>query len=484
MNYVRLSLSLLLLLLLTGALQAQDVIYSQYDKYDFRNGDYAIVGKTGNYLYTYLYGADGATLSAYDDSMNKIATVLLDFFPEKIYEVKFISYPDKIIVLYQAIESNKVIQYAATLDEKGRLRGRPVQLGTVKTGLLGATRTYFSSAISENKQTILIYSARDKGNEIEFEAKWLDDKLTITKRSNLSFNTDNSIKHGEVNISNDGAVYMAVYSETGTLNYANQYWIMSLAPGATKFDAKELVLDEKFAANGYMKVDNVNHQVYFGGFYSDKKNGDFNGIIFADLDIASGVYTSRKLIPFDNNLITTVGAKHKNHAFDNYEVKQLIVRNDGGFVLISEVHFVTTRSNYSPGIGYGAYFSPNMATMVHEFHYNDIMALSCDKDGVRKWGSYIPKEQYSQEDNGIFSSYALLNTGGTLAFLYNDFNIAQARLQLATIGADGKTDVRSFTTENTDDPNWVNRQGKQVAARELIVPCFNKKQICFARVAF
>src|SRR5881394_627169 len=103
--------------IITPVAFAQDVIYSQFDKFD-RDDEYSVVGMTGDKLYTYRNTSNGAMLDAFDDSMNKVATVLLDFFPSKIYHTQFISYPDKIIVLYQALESNKVVQYAAQLDER------------------------------------------------------------------------------------------------------------------------------------------------------------------------------------------------------------------------------------------------------------------------------------------------------------------------------------------------------------------------------
>ena len=84
MKYLKSALILLLFFYLPETTFAQDVIYSQYDKYDFRAGDYAVVGMTGGLLYNYRNTSDGAMLDAYDDSMNKTATVLLDFFPEKM----------------------------------------------------------------------------------------------------------------------------------------------------------------------------------------------------------------------------------------------------------------------------------------------------------------------------------------------------------------------------------------------------------------
>jgi hypothetical protein len=480
----RLAFAVILCISTSITLKAQDVLYSPYDKFDYRTDEYAVVGMTGGRLYTYHSTNEGAMLDAYDDSMNKTATVLLDFFPQKIYQARFIAYPDKIIALYQALESNKVVQYAALLDEKGRLKGKPIEIGYVKTGLFGATKTYFSSSVSDNKKWILVYSANDKNSETELDAKWLDDNLTIVKRSRATFKADNTVEHGEVNIANDGTVYMAAYTPVGSQNYADQFWILALPQGSTKFQQKDLPLDDKYAASGYMKIDNMNNRIYFGGFYSDKKNGSYNGIIYAAYDIASGILQNRKMIPFDAALVAAAGTRRKNHAFDNYEVRQLIVKNDGGFVLVSEIHYLTTRSNYLPGMGYYSFYSPAMSTMVREYHFNDIMALSYNKDGVRDWAADIPKEQYSQEDGGVFSSYALLNTGGTLAFLFNDFHPTRSRIQLATVGADGKTETHSFTAEGNDYPDWLPRFGKQVAARELVVPCFHKKQICFAKVVF
>src|SRR5690606_11605171 len=101
-------------------------------------------------------------LDAYNDSMIKTATVILDFFPEKIYETKFINYTDKLIVLYQAVVRNKVIQYAALLDSRGKLLKDPVKLTEEKVGIFGPNGNYFSSAISDDKSQILVYGIDQK----------------------------------------------------------------------------------------------------------------------------------------------------------------------------------------------------------------------------------------------------------------------------------------------------------------------------------
>jgi hypothetical protein len=477
-------LTVLLVILLVNTAYSQEVIYAPYDKFDYRSDAYAVVGMCGGNLYTYIRNEEGSRLDAYNDSMVKVATVILDFFPQRIYQVRFIAYPDKMMVLYQALESNKVVQYAALLDANGLLINKPIEISSTKTGIFGATKNYYSSSYSDNKKSILIYTANDKGSSIEFAGKWLDENAKITNQCKLSFETDNVPEHGEVNVANDGTVYMAAYTPIGSENYADQYWLLKLKPGADKFEATELKMGDKFATSGYTRVDNVNNRVYFGGFYSNARNGNFDGFIYASYDINSGAFTSTRFIPFGNELIAEASRGQRRYTFDNFLVRQLIVKNDGGFVLISESHYVTQRSSYTPGFGYYSFYTPYMNSQVREYHYNEIMALAYDKDGVKEWNAFIPKQQYSQEDEGVFSSYALLNTGGTLAFLFNDFDPHHSRIQLATLSADGKKEVHGLAAEGIEVPDWLPRSAKQVAGRILLVPCFHKKQICFAKVKF
>ena len=485
MRYLRPVLATLIIVFSACSAFAQDVIYSPFDKFDFRNGDYAVVGMSGGKLFTYRNTTDGAMLDAYDDSMNKSATVILDFFPDKIYQTRFIATNDRIIILYQAMESNRIVQYAALLDEKGRLKNRPIELGNIKTSIFGAMRTYFYSAVSEDKKKILIYTLNEKGNGVVMDGKWLDDSLKITRKVKATFENGEELTKGEVQIANDGTVYMAAYTVVGAQNNVADFWILTLKEGGNKFVPCTLALGNKFASNGYMKLDNLNHKLHFGGFYTDRKNGNSDGILFASTDMGADSFSVVRFIPFDDELVQAASLKERNHPFDNYLVTQVIAKNDGGFVLIAESTYITTRTNYLPSVGYySAFYTPYNTSTVKEYHYNDIMALSYNKEGVRDWKAFINKEQYSQEDGGAFASYALLNSGGSLAFLFNDFNTSRSKIQLATVDPDGKTEVSSFTPIGNNSPDWLPRAGRQVASRALVVPCLLKKQICFAKVVF
>ncbi|HTN46898.1 MAG TPA: hypothetical protein VL098_11170 [Flavipsychrobacter sp.] len=467
-------------------MQAQEVVYSDYDKFDIRTGDFSVIGKSGDRTYVYRGSADGFYLDAYDDNMVKKATVLLDFFPQKIYETRFINYPDRILVLYQAIESNRVVQYAALLDTRGRLIKNPLKLADAKTGIFGPNKSYFSSAVSDDKTKILVYGVENKGRTMQFTGVWLDSECAVEGRAHSSFTADNDLENGEGILDDHGDFYLPAYTPAGSKSYADQLWLLVLPKAGTRFQAKEFPVGEKYVANSFVKLDNVNNKIYIAGFYSDKKSGNYDGVLYGTYGIRDSAFTGSKLIAFDEKIRNATGERNKKRAFDNYQTKQIIVKKDGGFVLISEDVTIMYRQN-NPGWGgyYSSYyFGPMMTQTIKEYYYNDVFALSYDGNGVNEWNAFIRKSQYSQEDGGIFSSYALINTGGVLGFLFNDFNANRSKIQFATLDAAGKVDMRSLAAGNSNDPDWLPRSAKQIGLREMVVPCLRRKQICFAKITF
>ncbi len=471
--------------LASGRGLAQEVVYSAYDKFDLRSGDFSVIGKVGDRVYTYRASAEGFFLDAFNDSMEKMATVVLDFFPKKIYETRFVNYPSQMVVLYQAVEGGKVIQYAALLDHSGRLLKGPIQLNSAKTGIFGPNRDYFSSAVSDDKKQIVVYGIEEKGSNMQMSAVWLDDQLATIQRGNASFKTDNDVAHGEGILDNNGNFYLPVFTPVGNQNFADQLFLLTLTKGSRRFLAKELPLGNAFITSAFMKLDNANNRIYTSGFYSDKKNGNYEGVVYAYYDMADSSFHNRKIIAFDDRLRSATGERNKKRAFNDYQVKQMIIKKDGGFVLISEDYFVTMRTS-NPGWGgyYSNYYGPFMQQSVREYNYNDIFALSYDGNGNNEWHAFVRKSQYSQEDGGMFSSYALINTGGVLGFLFNDFNTRNSRIQLATVDGTGAVDMRSLAAGSANDPDWLPRSGKQVGIREVVVPCLRKRQICFAKIVF
>lgn len=464
--------------------EAQKVLYSPYQPFDFRTGGYSVIGRIGERIYVYRSTPEGFFLDAYNESMDLTATVLLDFFPQKISETKFISYDDKMIVLYQWVDNNKIVQSAALLDGEGRLLKKPVNLATEKRGMFNSNKEFFSSAVADNRKHIVIYGVNEKRKEIDVKAVWVDDELTVQGTSSAKFSAENELEYGKAEVDNQGTVYMSAYTPIGSKGYTDQIWLLTMHIGDKKFVPFEVPLGKMYAGHAYSQVDNNNSRVYIGGFYSDRKNGNYEGVLYCYFDMTTGTFKNYRNIPFDEKTRNTAGESNKRRAFNDYQIRKLIVKNDGGFIMIAEDYYVSNRTSYAPGFGYYSWYYPMTSTYVREYHYEDILVMSYAGDGSPEWTSFVRKNQYSQEDGGLFSSYAFMNTGGALGFLFNDFNERRSRMQLATVDASGKISVHALDAGRNDDPDWLPRSSKQTGSREIIIPCLRKRQICFAKVIF
>ncbi|MCC6185824.1 MAG: hypothetical protein IT256_01585 [Chitinophagaceae bacterium] len=486
MKLIRKFLVLLTLLLFANNVtNAQRVLYSEYAPYDVDKSSMSIVGKVGGTLYTFRSLDNEYFLDAYDDAMNKTATVVLDFFPAKIYNVRFVAYPNKILVLYQRQEGTRITQYIAMLNEVGILQGRPLKVEEKRTSFFGTSnREVFSSAISENKEHLVVYSAKDKGKTIQFNGYWIDlVNLKVVKKLKLKHKAKDIINHSEALVDNEGHFYLPVYTSIGNRNFSDEYTLLHLSFAATTFNKIHLGLGTNFLEYPFQKIDNINNKIHFASFYSTKRNGNNEGVAAATFDINTKSFDAIHYLPFDDEMRGETKGKRRERALNEFRINQLIVKSDGGFVVAAEEIFTTTQSTFMPGIGfYSFYYSPMMNQVIREYHYNDIMLLSYDAQSKQEWHTFLRKEQYSQEDGGMFSSYSLLNTGGGLGFMFNDFNNRRSRIQLTSVSATGQQNVGYMDAGRGDDPDWLPRLGKQIDAREIVVPCLRKKQICFAKI--
>jgi hypothetical protein len=305
-----------LLLLQTNWVSAQEIRYSPYEKFDLRKDTYAIVGKVGNRTYTYRTSEEGYFLDAYDDNMQKSASVMLDFFPKQIYQTRFIAYDDKIMVLYQSTEKNKLTQWAALLDDMGRMRQKPINLGAVQTGFFGPTKEYFLSAVSDDKKQILVYSCGSKKGTLRFNGVWLNDNMEINKRASTTFAADNTLSQSEAIVDNNGTVYLSAFTPMGSKGFADEMWVLSLPVGESKFAVAALPLANLFAANVFVQADNAMNRVYISGFYADKKDGNYTGILFGWVDMQDKSLHDYKAMPFDNSL-RMAGSSNRSKAFND-----------------------------------------------------------------------------------------------------------------------------------------------------------------------
>ncbi len=477
---------LLLWLCCSFTAQGQSVFISPSAKFNFQSDDFDLIGRIGNKFYTYTYTSEGYLLNAYNDSMELRAIIALDFFPKKIEGIKFFTVDKHIIVFYRAEEKGNILQYAAILDENARLIQKPIVIDSSKKAWTGDRSNLVVIELSDDKSRFGILKFRNNSVIKNVELQVLDNKLQRLYKKNFSVSNDQELTARQVEVTGNGSVYLLTEAKNRYAGKASNLALWVLDGSRQQVQKNQIPLEGQFASGAHIKLGKQDNTCYLGCFYSAKKAGNIEGAVYAVYKNDSPEPATFQKIPFDNGLRKEAAGSAKKKTFDNFNVNDIIVKNDGGMLLISENNTIITRSAYtSPNFGFYSplYYSTLPDAGAVEYHYGDIMVLSYDAEGEIAWNKFIRKEQVSHDDGGSFSSYGLLNSGGSLVFVFNDYLKNNSGIQLAALDVDGQLQMQRLDIEN-NRIDLLPRMSIQTGNRELLIPYFNKNNVGVIRLAF
>jgi hypothetical protein len=198
------------------------------------------------------------------------------------------------------------------------------------------------------------------------------------------------------------------------------------------------------------------------------------------------------------------GDANMKMAFNDYFIRNIIPRKDGGFILGSESYYTTSRFNNWNRWDY-LYGSPFMSSVSNYYYYSpyynnfwwssrnnnqavryhadNITILSFNKDAKLEWTNVVTKEQFDDQTDELIS-YQLMNTGGQLHVLFNKDEKRSLLLNDYSITADGQI-THNPTLKNLDKGyEFMPMYAKQVSARQMIIPCTYRNNICFAKIDY
>ena len=116
-------------------------------------------------------------------------------------------------------------------------------------------------------------------------------------------------------------------------------------------------------------------------------------------------------------------------------------------------------------------------------HADNITVLSFSNTGQLEWSNVMGKSQFDDQSDELLS-YQLMNTGGQIHFLFNQLERRYNLLTDYSISPEGQM-TRNPTLKNLDKGyEFMPKFGKQVSAKQMIMPCLYRNYICFAKIDY
>jgi hypothetical protein len=502
----------LLILLLSGAgipAGAQKILYSEYDKDDTHSMDFEIAGKiNGNFLIYKNNRGNRNIISVLNNDMKQTALAELDFVPnnDRMINVDFFPYNDFCYMIYQYQKKNVVYCVAAKLDGMGKKVGDIKELDTTHIGFAANNKIY-TVLSNEDKSRICIFKINTRNKSLyQLTTCLMNDKLELIKRTILQIPMDDRNEFlTDFQLDNDGDLVFAKFYRNSNDNISSANMMIKYAL-ADSILRKELYIEKTLLDEIHIKIDNPNKKYFLVSYYFKERRGNIDGLYFYVWDKSLRQPSLETTSSFSEELRKEArGDAGVKAAFNDFFIRNIISRRDGGFIIGGESYYTTSRFNnwsrwdYLYGSSYmnsynnNNYYSPyynnywggsrTNSNQAVRYHADNIAVISFNNKGEQEWNNVMGKSQFDDESDD-FVSYQLMNTGEQLHFL---FNLQERRNNLLTdfsITSGGEL-TRNPTLKNLDKGyEFMPKYGKQVSARQMIIPCQYRNFICFAKIEY
>ncbi len=498
-----------ILLMLPTLSFGQRITFSEPQKEDNRDINFDIIGKMNNNIIVFKNAKWKYAVSVYNiDDMSLKEKVKLDFIPDKAFNVDYIAFPDNFYFVYQFQKKGVVYCMGAKMDFNGHLIDKPIQLDTTHVGAFGDNKIY-STINSEDKKLIMIFKIQKRDNQFNFKTLLLNNKLQLVHRSRLEIDYDDrNDVYGDFLLDNEGNFIFTKAVKSGNRSNISSLDLITKKPLQDTFSIKKINLNKLYIDEIKMKIDNVNKRYLLNSFYYAEKRGNIDGIYSAIWDVNGDSAYANVFTKLDDSIRAI--AKMKGNiklSLNNFFIRNVILKKDGSYLLAAEDYSSQTSGNnmgwnrwdylygspflspydyyyYSPS--FGGYYRPysrfnNMQST--RYYYDNVMLIEMTNTGEVKWNKIINKEQYA-DDTDNFLSFSTFITESEIHFL---FNIIEKRDKLLTdhiITSNGSL-KRNPTLRSIDRGyEFMPKLAKQVGARQIIVPCTFRNEICFSKIDF
>ena len=231
--------------------------------------------------------------------------------------------------------------------------------------------------------------------------------------------------------------------------------------------------------DAFFDYDNLNEHLLAGGLFYQDNRGWAEGYFYLKIPAGNPDGHLLNFQLFDEAFIATLRERKigKDKGIPEAEVQEIVMRRDGGIILIGELSKKHERQPVGVAPVPGAYGAV-------DYYYDDVFAISVHPDGTEHWKQIMHKKQYSQDDDAAYSSYFLLKTPSALRVIFNDEAKHETTVSEYVLKGNGEADRNAVMSTESQKLRLRFRDAVQVASNELIVMSESRSKLKLVRVTY
>lgn len=386
------------------------------------------IGIRNEFVYEILPNANGNILvyrdrgqqfyfDIFDKNLDFQRTAEINFDDRRTNILRVANLDSLVKIYYQYSQRDTVLFIAKTFDGNAEYLGQDTVLTIVNPDF----RARYRTSLSEDQSKLAVFGITDNLYTAVIDTREglviYENKVRLDKLSDIE-------DFRSFIVSNDGNIFV-LFEKNNETNAKDHTFIVIKTLDATAFSYHRVILPEKYATSVKFGYDNKNDRITIAGLYCDKYEEETSGTFVLNLPQSewSNDLLEFNYFPYDEELVREMYGKKrsKENIIRDQFVRKLIWREDGGIILVTEMQKEYVRR--SPLNGMPSYTASNSSYRTRgmvDYYHEDMMVFSYHPDGKQHWRKVLFKKQFSQDDDGAFSSFFLYLTPSRLHILYND----------------------------------------------------------------
>jgi hypothetical protein len=426
---------------------------------------YELIGRLRDRFLVFRDQVDEFEIQAYDSQLRLSWNKKLEDLENKggTQILKVVSGKNDFSIIYKIRKKGTSIVRIHKYDPGGNL----IDTMTIKNyGDRIFNTPILDAIVSEDRNTIAIYNTAER-TALEMTCFRVDKMQKAWDKALLveDYFIDESLR--DLLLTNDGRLF--VVSETnnkrGKLDDHN---FQALEIGSSGERLRYIPVHSFLSNDVAFTYDNLNNRLVGAGLYSEKPTGRSIGTFFISVDPSDTTKNVIRFEPFDDKTASVLRGKDvesDNKGVTDAFVRQLVLRRDGGVLMVAERHHEIQR-----GAATGRGLLRDGVRMVVDFYYDDVIMAAINPDGSCHWRTVLHKKQYSQDDNAVFSSFFILKNLDKLHVMFNDEVKYENTCSDYVVSTAGKFDRNSLLSTDGQDLRLRFRDALQVNTSECIIP--------------
>lgn len=332
--------------------------------------------------------------------------------------------------------------------------------------------------LSPNKKKLLCYKNLRNRRESEQILYYLfDDAGDLVQNGELKFRyPDDKFSVTDLRISNEGNIFiLGKLYKTDRIIAAKDYQYLAYHFDRKTEKMKEIPVNfgNKYITNLAFRIDKEEN-MYVAGFYSELGTDKIVGTVFQKIGTDNKIIleaTEEFSDEFKANFLSK-GQIERGKELSNFYMHNegkdngIVLRSDGGVLLMAERYYTTTQSYRDYYTGYWS-----QQTL---YHYEDVILTSVSPEGKIEWHAIADKTQAGLDPANLSYFYAI---GGEGAYIFYEYSGKKAGTSVYynLIEMDGKTATRvPLLKDYKWDSFFYPRYCEQVNNSEALMVYFSR----------